>query len=653
MPRCRHAVALLLVMLFLLGAGAAAAQPAGHLEIQLTPGANEALVNGDTVALEAPAVIKGGHTLVPLRFVGETLETAVDWNAEDRSILITSPDRKVLLHVGNPTAAVNGTGITLNVAPQIIGERTMVPLRFVSETLGAEVSFQPDTKLITILRKVRDQAPIADFAFEASVITPDQTPTVLDRSRHPLGLAIVDREWTNLRERYAPGTYEVTLRVQDETGLWSAPVTRTLKVKEPPTAGFRTEKSTYRLGEPIVYVNESSDPDGGPLKLQWEAQPAYFEPGTQQVRLTVTDEYGLSATATETVLISDRVYYTKEEYYLLYGGDSAVVPYEEAVLEFPVLEPEVKAGDRTLLRVNSPEEIRTEGILYRDTASGPVRIMVHHLNRMAVPINLHALVHNPSPDPVTVRVTRQGTGGPAGDILRLGRLHLERFFAPQSARAITVPAGATISLLPGLSDAQMKPNDCFTGLWDLEVCAPLDFTFVALPAGQDPVTALDRLAPLAADGKHVRGTFPGADRLLGLDRVPDGERTRLILADSLLDPPAEGTDALTGQAVRNTGNYGVVYQLTFDRLPGNTALLLNPRGGNFCGAVRAGQKVVPAPASGYIPPQRHAVILVKNEKPGPVALEFSPPSGSYLPVNILSLPLPKWKGEPGPLLPDK
>ncbi|MDP3044386.1 MAG: hypothetical protein Q8N93_03120, partial [Bacillota bacterium] len=78
----------------------------------------------------------------------------------------------------------------------------------------------------------------------------------------------------------------------------------------------------------------------------------------------------------------------------------------------------------------------------------------------------------------------------------------------------------------------------------------------------------------------------------------------------------------------------------------------NPRGGNFCGAVRIGQQVVQVPTSGYAPPQRHAVVLYRNEDgPHRITVDFSPPSGSYLPVNILLLPIPESKGEPGPLIP--
>ncbi|MDQ7790770.1 MAG: stalk domain-containing protein [Clostridia bacterium] len=643
------------IVLITLGAGMLPAEAQlvnSDLKVFLTPGQTTAEINGTPVDLDVPAVIEEGYTLVPLRFVAEALQAVVQWNGENRSILLQSLDHHVFLQVGNPKATVNGASVKLALEPQIRQNRAMVPLRFVSQALEADVHFQPDTKLISITRSIR--LPVADFTFVEKAIPPQGSPHVVERSSHPRGLAIVDREWTGLYDRYPePGTYDITLRVKDEQGNWSLPVTRTLVVKHPPVAGFRTEKSSYRSGEPLVYINESYDPDGKPLTLKWEAQPAYFEPGNKSVRLTVTDLYGLTSTASATVEIIDDIYYTKEQFYLIYGKVGAVVPYEKKVLDFPVLTPQVTESNRTLLRVNSPEEIKEEGILYRDNVSGPVRVMVHHLNRSPWPIRIHALAHNPSSSPITVRITRQGLGGPSADILHLGRVHLTKFFSIQSEQVITVPAGKTVNLLSSLSAAQMAPNACLSGMWDLEVSAPLTFTFASLKAEDDPLEHVDRLPVLPADGMHIRGTFPVADRELLFDVLPAGERGRIVLADSQLDPPETGIDAMTGQPVQNLGNYGVVYTLVLSRLPDDTAILLNPRGGNFCGAVRIGQQVVQVPTSGYAPPHRHAVVLYRNEDgPHRITVDFSPPSGSYLPVNILLLPIPESKGEPGPLIPN-
>lgn len=61
-----------------------------NTEIKLTKNSNEANVNGKTVAIEQPAVITQGRIMVPLRFVAETLNFNVDWNSDNKTVIITT-----------------------------------------------------------------------------------------------------------------------------------------------------------------------------------------------------------------------------------------------------------------------------------------------------------------------------------------------------------------------------------------------------------------------------------------------------------------------------------------------------------------------------------------------------------------------------------
>jgi hypothetical protein len=56
----------------------------------------------------------------------------------------------IKLQIGNKIAYVDGNELTLDVPPQIINGRTMVPVRFISEGLGAEVGWDGATKTVTI-----------------------------------------------------------------------------------------------------------------------------------------------------------------------------------------------------------------------------------------------------------------------------------------------------------------------------------------------------------------------------------------------------------------------------------------------------------------------------------------------------------------------
>lgn len=81
-----------------------------------------------------------GSTLIPLREVSEWLGAVVEWQAPN--IIITRVDRRIVLSVGNKTAVVNDQKTSLPLAPRIIKGITYVPLRFVGEALGAAVEYQ-------------------------------------------------------------------------------------------------------------------------------------------------------------------------------------------------------------------------------------------------------------------------------------------------------------------------------------------------------------------------------------------------------------------------------------------------------------------------------------------------------------------------------
>lgn len=621
-----------------------------EVNVTLRLGGNQAAVNGAPVILDAVPVAEQGVTLVPLRFVGEALTADVRWDSATNTITVKGADKTILLRPGEQQATVNGETVTLAVAPRAEQGHTLVPLRFLGEAMSAEVRYDPATKGITLrLTIVSKTPPVARFTFAGARVRPGDPVEVTEQSSHPEGVPIVNREWTGLQESYQhAGTYQVSLRVQDANGNWSKPFTQKLVVNTPPEPSFTTEKTSYRIGEPIIYRNTSRDADGHSLTFTWQGNDmAFFEPGEHEVSLTAKDVLGDMATVSVKVKVKDDVYYTKEQFYLLYGDVGDIIPYEEAVLEFPVINDDWEESERVLLRCNAPETIPTAGLLYRDTVTGPARLMLHHVNGSAANLKLWVMARNTGTEPVTITVTRQGVGGPSKGILQLGRTHLSRFFGVQTPRVITLQPGETHSLLPAVSATAIPPGECFTALADVELSAPIpvEFSFAALAAGADPLTEVPKLTPLPVNG-HIRGTFPHADRVLTVDEQLGRQRQRLLLGDIEYDLPAEGIDALTGQTVQNQGNYGVYYRIELEKVSAQTAVLINARGGPFCGAVNLdGQTILGVPQEGILMAQKWAVILSRQQTGSPLAVEFSPPSGSPLPVNILFAPFPEKKGE--------
>lgn len=112
------------------------------------------LINNQLLKLDIAPQVKNGRTLVPLRAIFEGLGATVEWNSNDNSITATKGSQTLRLTVGNTTAYNNGSQVTLEVPPMIVGGRTLVPLRFVSENLGAEVKWDGNTRQISIISSV-------------------------------------------------------------------------------------------------------------------------------------------------------------------------------------------------------------------------------------------------------------------------------------------------------------------------------------------------------------------------------------------------------------------------------------------------------------------------------------------------------------------
>lgn len=109
-----------------------------------------ARVNDRLHTLEQPPVIQNGRTLVPLRFIGEALGASIEWDPGSRTVTYTTPDTKILLTIDSTTAYVNGTPVEIEVAPTLSNGRTLVPARFVSEAMGFRTDWLSHTRQVVI-----------------------------------------------------------------------------------------------------------------------------------------------------------------------------------------------------------------------------------------------------------------------------------------------------------------------------------------------------------------------------------------------------------------------------------------------------------------------------------------------------------------------
>ncbi len=108
------------------------------------------IIDGRSQTYDQDPVVQNGRTLIPLRGVFETLGANVTWNQKANKVTAKKGNHTIELTVGSKIAKVNGKNHTLDVEAKLINNRTMVPLRFVSESLGAKVNWNQSANKVTI-----------------------------------------------------------------------------------------------------------------------------------------------------------------------------------------------------------------------------------------------------------------------------------------------------------------------------------------------------------------------------------------------------------------------------------------------------------------------------------------------------------------------
>ncbi len=91
--------------------------------------------------LKVPAIIENGRTLIPLRSIAEALGFQVEWQASDQRIIMRRDQQRIEMQIGSRIAMANAVPVTMDLAPCLIKNTTMVPLRFVAQNMGYSVAF--------------------------------------------------------------------------------------------------------------------------------------------------------------------------------------------------------------------------------------------------------------------------------------------------------------------------------------------------------------------------------------------------------------------------------------------------------------------------------------------------------------------------------
>ncbi len=171
-----------------------------------------------------PFINEDNRTMVPVRFVSNELGASVDWDADTQKVTIRQAEKTIELIIGDNFALVNGERKEFDTAAVIVESRTMVPVRFISQTFGAVVDWNDLTRTVYVtmgpaepppppavtnvtlyfsddqvqylmpeMRKVELTKPsLAELIFRELLAGPNQAhlrPTIPDGTRH-MGLIV-------------------------------------------------------------------------------------------------------------------------------------------------------------------------------------------------------------------------------------------------------------------------------------------------------------------------------------------------------------------------------------------------------------------------------------------------------------------------------
>ncbi|MCF8011428.1 MAG: N-acetylmuramoyl-L-alanine amidase [Clostridiales bacterium] len=115
-----------------------------------------------------------GRTYVPLRFVTEKLGAEVGWNQEEKAAVIKKDGNIIKAPVGSNSPTVNGDKVSLDAPVKLMNSRTLVPLRFMSEAVGARVNWNGNTKTVSIDTVDTGDEPAGDKDDQINIIIEEE-----------------------------------------------------------------------------------------------------------------------------------------------------------------------------------------------------------------------------------------------------------------------------------------------------------------------------------------------------------------------------------------------------------------------------------------------------------------------------------------------
>ena len=109
-------------------------------------------LNEKEIVFDQPSIIIDGRALVPVRGLVESMGGLVFWDEATKTVMLLLNNNFIQLTIGSKIAYLNYEMKILDVAPRIIGDRTLMPVRFIAEGFGFYVNWNNDTETVSIIK---------------------------------------------------------------------------------------------------------------------------------------------------------------------------------------------------------------------------------------------------------------------------------------------------------------------------------------------------------------------------------------------------------------------------------------------------------------------------------------------------------------------
>lgn len=622
----------------------------GNNQLILMMNSNKMYQNGKEYIAGYPMEVKDGVSYISIRAIVERAGFNLSFDNKTKETIILRGTDELRFKSASSSYKVNGVTKTMKGSSYVVKNNFMVPLTAITSALNIKYTVdQPGKRVIVNLAT----NPVASFSVgNAEIIAGETTVQYIPTSYSPSGLDIVNEEWTGRQDVFStPGNYTVTYRAQDSSGQWSDPYTLTLTVVKPhtpPVANFMTGKDTYKMGELVIYSDFSTD-EVGIVDWKWEnRQLAFFTPGPTVIKLTVTNKFGLTSTIERTITITNETLYTRDDFYKIYTPVGDKFSFNGATVpSWDKLDYSFSSEPVTLIRSNSPETVYSDGVVYKESASGKTRFMIHHVNSTGKNVKMYVIATNNNAETARLTQTSLGFAGPDKHATGVGKASVDRYYdslqSGSKYKDIWIAPGESKLILTDLSSIAMKNGDVISLFSDMNSDRTLTYNVIMIDANKDPFTTLPYLTNLVED-VHNRGTYTDATRNFEYSGLVGETPIRLMIGDNSKDPYLVGSDGVTGNYKLNAGNFGVLYHIKLYRVAPNTLITFNPRGGRYYGSIMVNGTTVQLSTSGSLSaPNEQAVLYRTGDREETVEFLFTAAPASNLSVNLLLQPLPATK----------